>query len=95
MRSALVVAAFIGGVLAGVGGLLAGLLEVQFSGAPQDTAPRLGYLATLAVGLAASVTAPLALWRRLLPASVPHWPIVAATGLATLAGALLLAAVAR
>ncbi|HXH88156.1 MAG TPA: hypothetical protein VNI55_06080 [Gaiellaceae bacterium] len=75
------VAAGLGGLLA-LGCVLAALFEVQGFGRPRDVDPRIGYLFLLALGLAACIVVPVALWRALLPASAPAWPLALALDVA-------------
>jgi hypothetical protein len=76
------------GALFAIGCLLAALFEVQGFGRPRDTDPRAGYLFLLALGLAACVVVPVALWRRLLPDSAPAWPV--AFGIAVVGWVIIL-----
>lgn len=75
MRALVVGAGVLLGALFAVGCLLAALFEAQGFGRERDTDPRTGYLLLLALGLAASVTLPWWLWRRLLPGSAPARPL--------------------
>ena len=75
------VAAALGGLLA-LGSVLAALFEVQGFGRPRDADPRIGYLFLLALGLAACIAVPVALWRALLLGSAPAWPVALALAVA-------------
>lgn len=90
VRSAIVVICAAFGVLGVIGCLLAALFELQGFGTPLDGDARAGYLLALSAGLVISVSAPLVVWRLLLP---EHAPAVAIIIAATTATALLAIAV--
>jgi hypothetical protein len=85
VRFAIVAASCVIGAMCAFGFGLAALLELQGFGAPRE-GPRPLYVASLFAGLAASIGAPVALWRLLLPENAPP----AIVGVAIFVGAFAL-----
>jgi uncharacterized membrane protein YccC len=75
-RIVVVLASAVAGAVVVVGCLLAGLFEIQGFGTPRDAEPRTGRLVGFALGIAAGVAIPLALWRILLPERAPGTGVV-------------------
>jgi hypothetical protein len=88
IRSAIVVAACVLGGLAAFGCGLAALFEVQGFGRSREEIRPL-YLASLFLGLGASLVVPVLLWRALLPESAP----AAVVGVVAFVGAVVLVVV--
>ncbi len=88
VKYAIVVAACLLGALGALGCGLAALFELDGFGRSGED-PRPLYLLALAVGLAASIAAPVVLWRVLLPETAP--PAIVGVAVFVAAFALVLA----